>query len=81
LKSQSRLEDCAHVLGRVAALREEMSSPIPPRDRAEYDAALEAARNALGEEMLSRISKDGWTSSLRQLDEVMREVGVSLPES
>jgi hypothetical protein len=58
-----------------------MGSPIPPRDRAEYDAAIEAARNALGEEILNTISKDGWTSSPKQLDEGMREAGISLPVS
>ena len=81
LKGENRPENCAQVLGKVAALREEMSSPIPPRDRAEYEAAMEAARNALGEEMLATISKDGWTSSLKELDEVIRDAGISLPVS
>ena len=81
LKGQNRPEGCAQVLGKVAALREEMSSPIPPRDRAEYDTAIEAARSALGEDLFTTLSKEGWTASQKQLEELMREVGVGLPVS
>jgi predicted ATPase/class 3 adenylate cyclase/Flp pilus assembly protein TadD len=81
LKGENRPEDCAHVLGKIAALREEMSSPIPPRDRTEYDAAMEAARSALGEETFALLSKDGWVSSPKKLDELMHEASVGLPVS
>ena len=79
VKGENRPADCAHVLGKVAALREEMNSPIPPRDRVEYETAVEAARNALGGEMFAALSKDGWISSPRKLDELMREAGIGLP--
>ncbi|HKP93056.1 MAG TPA: tetratricopeptide repeat protein, partial [Chthoniobacterales bacterium] len=78
LKAQNRAEDCAHVLGKVTALREEMSSPIPPRNRAEHEGAIEAVRNALGAETYAALSKSGWVSSPQQLDEIMREAGLSL---
>jgi predicted ATPase/class 3 adenylate cyclase/Tfp pilus assembly protein PilF len=81
LKGENRPEGCAHVLGKVAALREEMSSPIPPRDRTEYETAIEAARGAMAEETFATISKEGWTSSPKQLDDLMREVGITLPVS
>jgi predicted ATPase/class 3 adenylate cyclase len=79
LKGENRPEGCAHVLGKAASLREEMSSPIPPRDRGEYDRTVEAIRSALGAETYATVSKEGWTSSPEQLDELMREAGVSLP--
>ena len=81
LKGENRPEDCAHVLGKIAALREEMSSPVPPRDRAEYDKAIDAARTALGEDTFNTLAKEGWISSPKLLDELMREAGVSLPAS
>lgn len=81
LKGENRPEGCAHILGKVASLREEMSSPIPPRDRAEYDAAIEATRSALAEDMFDTILKNGWTSSPQQLDELMQEAGIRLPAS
>lgn len=81
LKGENRPEDCAHVLGKVAALREEMSSPIPPRDRAEYEAAIEAVRNVLGADVFDALSKDGWISAPTKLDEIMREAGIGLPVS
>jgi predicted ATPase len=81
LKGENRPEDCTHVLGKVAALREEMNSPIPPRDRAEYEAAMEAARNILGGDIFDALSKDGWISAPKKLDELMREAGIGLPVS
>jgi predicted ATPase/class 3 adenylate cyclase/uncharacterized protein HemY len=81
LKGENRLEDSARVLAKVAALHDEMGSPIPPRDRAEFEAATQAVRDALGEQMLVSLSKSSWTSSPNKLDDLVCNAGVTLTVS
>jgi predicted ATPase/class 3 adenylate cyclase/Tfp pilus assembly protein PilF len=60
-------EQCALLLGKTVAMREEMGSPLPPCDRAEYNAATESARAALGESF-TKLWEKGRRAGLDQLD-------------
>ncbi|MFL6589912.1 MAG: tetratricopeptide repeat protein [Chthoniobacterales bacterium] len=71
--AQNLPENCAVVLGKATALREELSSPIPPRDRAEHEATLEQIRDLLGAEKFAALSKTGWVASHMQLDEIIHD--------
>jgi predicted ATPase/class 3 adenylate cyclase len=72
-KAQNLPEDCAVILGKAAALREELGSPIPPRNRAEHEATVEAIRGLLAPEKFTALSKTGSISSPRELDEIIHD--------
>jgi predicted ATPase/class 3 adenylate cyclase len=73
LRAQSVPENCAIILGKTIALREELSSPLPPRNRAEHEATVEAIRDLLGAEEFSALSKTGWTASPKEIDEIVHD--------
>jgi predicted ATPase/class 3 adenylate cyclase/Tfp pilus assembly protein PilF len=50
--AEKRFEDAAKLFGKIDALREEMNSPVPPCDRAEYETAAEQVRSVLGDAIL-----------------------------
>ena|ERR1700719_4857814 len=69
LAASQQMYDCAaRLLGKVEALCEDMRSPVAPRDRAEYDATIQQAREALGGELFVTLWNQGRHASLDLLD-------------
>jgi len=66
-KNRGNHEGCARLLGKVDALREDMGSPIEPCNQAEYSGAVDTARNALGEEVFSKLVRQGRIAPLSAL--------------
>jgi hypothetical protein len=54
----------AELFGVAAVLREEVTLPLPPSARAEYEHALKCARAALGEEAFAVAWAEGRAMSL-----------------
>jgi tetratricopeptide (TPR) repeat protein len=56
----------ARLFGAAEALREELGTPVPPPDRAEYERAVAAARAALGDEAFAAAWAEGRAMSWQQ---------------
>lgn len=69
LAGAQQMYDCsAKLLGKVERLREEMRTPVAPRDRVEYDTAIKDARAVLGEEVFTTLWKEGRDANSDQVD-------------
>jgi tetratricopeptide (TPR) repeat protein len=66
--AQQQYESSVRLFGRADALRDEMGSPLPLCDRAEYNNAIEKSRAALGEDPFSKLWEEGRLAAFDQLD-------------
>ena len=65
--AERQYKDAAKLFGKIDALREEMNSPVPPCDCAEYGGATQLARTELGDEMFANLLSEGKILLLEQL--------------
>src|SRR5207245_968918 len=62
-----QLGRAGRLLGKLAALRQEIGAPLTPRRRTEFDRAVASSREALGEDTLAILREEGCLASLERL--------------
>jgi tetratricopeptide (TPR) repeat protein len=67
LLAQSEPGTAARILAAAAGIRKEIRAPIPPSERDGYEATVEAARRALGQDRFARAWEEGWTQPLDRI--------------
>jgi hypothetical protein len=55
------------LLGKLETLRQEIGSPLTPRRRTEFERAIAASREALGEDAFATLREEGRLASLDRL--------------
>ena len=63
---QGRPERAARLLGASAALREEIGAPLSPITQADHDHAVNASREALGEDAFAAAWAEGSAMTLEE---------------
>jgi predicted ATPase/transcriptional regulator with XRE-family HTH domain len=76
LAAEGRGHEAVERWGMAQALREELSAPLHPVERADYEQAVGAARKALGEEAFARAWAQGRATPLEQgINDALKMMG------
>jgi predicted ATPase/transcriptional regulator with XRE-family HTH domain len=69
--AQRQPEKAGRLFGAAQTLREQLDTPLPPIERADYDLNLGAVRAALGEEVFSTAWAEGQAMLIQSLERVV----------
>jgi tetratricopeptide (TPR) repeat protein len=76
LAAEGRAHAAVERWGMAQALREELSAPMHPIERTDYEQAVGAARTALGEEAFAKAWAQGWATPLEQgINDALKMMG------
>ncbi len=76
IAAQGDPAEAARLWGTAEALREALGAPLPPVERADYDLAVAAVRNQLGEGVFISTWQEG---RLLTVDQALQRIAASLP--